>query len=134
MKPEEARSRIAPGAALVVAGAIVAGVVAGAVFQFNGPAVASVIGITVIVLALLQQRPAPILLGGCAVLGALWLVAVVLVATNWQDAYGWFDCYPACNTAQRFVGPTLVLAPVLAAFWLLFAWVASLGSKRSGQT
>ena len=66
-------------------------------------------------------------------LGALWLVAVVILATGWQDANTWFDCYPSCNTVQDVIGATLIFAPVLAAFWLLFAWAASLGSKRPGQ-
>ena len=88
-----------------------------------------------IVLWLLRPRTLPLLIGA-AVLAAAYSVANVMIASDYEDADGFVDCWPYCSGVQEavkvtfwFGGALLVLIAVVG-----FVWAAVAAVRRSGSS
>ena len=63
-------------------------------------------------------------------LAVVWLLAVIAVSTDWQDADGFIDCNASCSRFQDAISVVLVVAPVAAAGVLAVAVVAGRAARR----
>ena len=55
------------------------------------------------------------------VAGALWVIALVAISTDYHDADGFTDCWPSCSVLQHSVGVLFFGAPALVVAVLLLA-------------
>ena len=80
-----------------------------------------------IVLWRLRPRTLPLLIGA-VVLAAAYGLANVLIATDYEDADGFVDCWPSCSGVQEavqvmfwFGGALLMGIAVVSLFWAAVA-------------
>ncbi len=88
----------------------------------------------VLVLAWKRGRLWPALIAMTAVLASTWALALVAMWTDYRDADGWIDCWPACTLLQDGVGTVLVLGPLVIAASLLLALVLAAVTRRRGRS
>ncbi len=70
-------------------------------------------------------------LSAFTLISLMWLLAVVLFATDYRDADGAFDCWPNCTALQDAVGFALLVAPIMVVALLASAGIAGLLRRRS---
>jgi hypothetical protein len=62
------------------------------------------------------------------VMAGMWLLAVLAVRADYQDADGFIDCWPSCTAVHNAVGATLFYGPVAAVLVLIAS--AALHARR----
>jgi hypothetical protein len=68
-------------------------------------------------------------------LGALWILDYVVIATDYKDADGFSDCWPACSTLQDLVALVFWYGGALLVLTILFslgALAVALVRRRPG--
>lgn len=88
----------------------------------------------VLLLAWKRGRLWPALLAVNAVLAGTWGLAAVAMRTDYRDADGWIDCWPACTLLQDGVGTVLVLGPPVITASLLLALALAAVTRRRGRS
>lgn len=87
-----------------------------------------------LVLAWWRGRLWVALLAVILALASMWGLAFVATWTDYRDADGWVDCWPACTLLQDGVGTVLVLGPLVIAASLLLALVLAAVTLLRGRS
>jgi hypothetical protein len=81
------------------------------------PIVSVLVVVAAIAGLVVAARHGHLLVASAATLTALagmWLLAVLAVRADYQDADGFIDCWPSCTAVHNAVGATLFYGPVTA--------------------
>lgn len=78
------------------------------------------------------HKPVIGFVAAATVTAGLWVAVERAISTDYRDADGFGDCWPACSVVQNGVGTLDVLAPAALVF-LAIAFVAFVGFRWRGR-
>lgn len=88
----------------------------------------------VLVVARRGKQLAFVFLGETGVLAASWLLARAAIASDYRDADGYIDCWPACTVLQDSITLAVSIGPLMwLALGIVAAVLAAIPSRGRGR-